>query len=76
MWLIYTRAVNDTLEKVVKTAAPPAGEVDAESRIFLNEFISRFQSAPHQVDKDSVNNRTVINGAGDVLVYKIELEHQ
>lgn len=42
----------------------------------LSDFVQKYKDKKLETSKDTANRQTIVKGNGDVIVYKIELEHR
>lgn len=76
MWLIWTANKMDVLE-AIKQSAYPQIKIENEKDVRqLTDFLQKYKDRKNEVEKDTSNRQTVINGNGDVIVQRIELEHR
>ena len=77
MWLIWTRQAQAELETIVSSAVSSGGTVkDLAGFDSLSSFAAKYQTGSPKASKDSVNQRTVVVGTGDVIAHRFELEHR
>lgn len=77
VWLIWTRERSEDLEFVRRAAFSESGEVRGEESLErLRSFVQNNSAVTSTVEVDSAANETIIRGAGDVIVHRIELEHK
>lgn len=75
VWLIWTAKKQDDLETVRQAAFDGQGVVKEEKNVrLLSDFVEKYPKA--EANKDSTNQQTIVKGKGDVIVYRIELEHR
>lgn len=76
VWLIWTANKMDVLE-AIKQSAYPQIKIENEKDVRqLTDFLQKYKDRKNEVEKDTSNRQTVINGNGDVIVQRIELEHR
>lgn len=77
IWIIWTADKQDDLEAARQSAFNANGIVkDEKSLRQLKDFLQKHGSEKTEVRKDSANQQTILQGNGDVIVYRLELEHR
>lgn len=77
VWIIWTKEKLNELEDARTDAFANQGTVkDKEKSRLLREFVQKYGTEKLESSKDTANRQTVLKGKGDVIVYKLELEHR
>jgi hypothetical protein len=78
IWMVWSAAALPELESVKGVGNPKdQGAINNPDQIrVVREFLNkRYDAAKPLVEKDEVNERTVVKGSGEVLVHLIKLLH-
>lgn len=76
VWLVWTAGKQDDLESARRSALEADGIVRNENDVQkLKHFLERNKNNKLDVRKEDADLQTVLNGSGDKIVHRIELEH-
>jgi hypothetical protein len=76
-WLIWTARQEPALERAADSARLSGGIVeDSTVERQLREFIKNNETAKPQYSKDTNTYRTTLEGSGDLMIHRFELEHR
>ena len=77
VWLVWTVAKQDDLESARRSALEADGIVRDESDVQkVKHFLERNKNNKLDIRQNDANQQTVVNGSGDRIVYRIELERR
>ena len=77
VWVIWTSAKQVDLESAKQSAFATQGIVkDEKNSRQLNDFLQKYGKEKTESHKDSQNQQTIVNGKGNVIVHRLELEHR
>ncbi|MBA2493898.1 MAG: serine/threonine protein kinase [Acidobacteria bacterium] len=76
LWIIWTKQGNNVLEAAKQSALETQGGVVSDEEIArqLDGFLQRGKKT--EADKDTANQQTIVEGEGDVVIHRLELEHR
>ena len=75
LWLVWTAGQHDDLESARRSALESDGVVRRENEIQkLKHFLERNKNFKLDISQDDAVQQTVLNGSGDRIVHRIELE--
>ncbi len=76
VWLVWTAGTQNDLESVRRSALEGDGVVRNENDVQkLRHFLERGKNFKLDMRKDEADQQTVLNGSGDKIVHRIEIEH-
>ena len=76
VWLVWSKSKLDDLESVRSSAFATRGKADEKASTTLSGFFEKHKAAIAPAAKDPANPQMKITGKGDIVINKIELEHQ
>jgi serine/threonine-protein kinase len=76
VWMIWTSESHDELESARELAFENLGRVTETGPVgALRTFIDEHKVPAPQVEKDGIRKTNIIRGRGDVVIYRLELQH-
>ena len=78
VWVIWTKNENEVVETAKKAAIEEAGGglVNENNSLRLNEFLAEHDRNHKEIIKEPSREVTTVKSTGDVIVHRLELEHQ
>lgn len=77
VWLVWTVGKQDDLESARRSALEADGVVRSENDVQkVKHFLERNKNNKLDVRHDDADQQTILNGSGDRIVYRIELERR
>lgn len=76
VWLVWTAGNQDDLESARRAALETDGVIRRENDVQkIKHFLERNKNFKLDIRKDEAGQQTVLNGTGDKIVHRIEVEH-
>jgi tRNA A-37 threonylcarbamoyl transferase component Bud32 len=76
VWLVWSKTSEKDLETVRESAFLTRGRLDEKASATLSAFLEKHKASVATAAKDPANPQMKISGKGDLVIHRIELEHQ